>query len=377
MRIYLSAGELSGDHLGASLARALKRRLPDARLEGYGGAEMKAAGVDTFFDLPALAVMGILPVIRHVPTLRRLLTETRAYLAEKRPDVVVLIDYPGWHFVVAKEAKKLGIPVVQFVAPQLWAWAPWRIRKVRERIDRLLVLLPFEEVYFRDRGVDARYVGHPLVDRLAAAETELPPPPAPDAPPLIGILPGSRKQEWTQLLPMFLRVGNRLRLQHPDLRFLVACADERFRTDMDVTVRAGGLGAAVRVGETHRIQRDAVLCLTSSGTATLECTYFRTPMVVAYPVKHPARLASKLIVTAPFIALTNLLAGRELVPEFLYSADPSIEIADAALAILNDDTVRASMVEGLDQVRDSLVGSNPSDRAADEILSLLESRTTG
>ena len=177
MRIYLSAGELSGDHLGASVARVLRARSPDIRLEGYGGPQMADAGVEILYPLPDLAVMGVVRVIRHLPTLRRLLARTRAYLAEARPDVVVLIDYPGWHFVVARAARQLGLKVVHFVAPQLWAWAPWRIRKVRERVDRLLVVFPFEEVYFRERGVDARYVGHPLMDRLAEVEASLPPPP--------------------------------------------------------------------------------------------------------------------------------------------------------------------------------------------------------
>lgn len=374
MRLYLSAGELSGDHLGASLATALAEEAPGVRLEGYGGAEMARAGVDILYDLPALAVMGVLPVIRHIPTLRRLLKQTEAYLREKRPDAVVLIDYPGWHFVVAKVARRLGIPVVQFVAPQLWAWAPWRIAKVRKRVDRLLVLLPFEEVYFNDRGVDARFVGHPLVDRLRKIEAELAPPP-PDASPVLGILPGSRRQEWERLLPPFLRVADEILAEHPELDPRIGCAKEEYRADMEAMVRAAGLEVPVEVGKTHEIQRDARLVLTSSGTSTLECTYFRTPMVVAYRVNTFSRLGAKLLITAPYIALTNLLAGRELVPEFLFSGSNTPQIARAARAILDDPARRAIIVDGLDHVRDSLLAKDPSKCAAREILELVRERS--
>ncbi|MBN2489588.1 MAG: lipid-A-disaccharide synthase [Planctomycetes bacterium] len=374
MRIYLSAGELSGDHLGASLAEALRAEAPEARLEGYGGPAMQAAGVDVLYPLASLAVMGLLPVVRHLPQLWRLLRRTEAYLADARPDVAVLIDYPGWHFVVARAARRLGIPVVQFVAPQLWAWAPWRIRKLRARVDRLLVVLPFEAVYFRDRGIDARFVGHPLVDRLArAAERALPPRPA-DAPPFLGLLPGSRHQEWSRLLPIFLRAAASLRRDRPELTVRVACAHEEFRPAMEQVARQHGEAGAVEVGQTHAIQRDATLVLTSSGTATLECTYFRTPMVVAYPVGRVAGLVARLVVTAPHIALTNLLAGRELVPEFLFSGDAAPAIAAAARAILDDPARRAAIVAGLDQVRDSLLTRDPSRTAAREILALVGSR---
>ena len=369
MRIYLSAGEPSGDNLGASLAEALRELAPEATLEGYGGPAMEGAGVEILYPLPSLAVMGLTRVIRHLPTLRRLHRRTEAYLSEARPDVVVLIDYPGWHFVVARTARKLGIPVVQFVAPQLWAWAPWRIRKVRARVDRLLVVLPFEEVYFRERGVEARFVGHPLVDRLARLERELPPPAA-EAPPLLGLLPGSRHQEWARLLPVFLRAAGELRRDRPELAVRVACAREEFRGEMESVVRRHGAHYPVEVGATHAIQREAALVLTSSGTSTLECTYFRTPMVVAYPVGRLAKLAARLLVTAPYIALTNLLAGRELVPEFLFAGDAAPAIAEAARTILDDPARRAAIVDGLDQVRSSLLSRDPSHTAAREILAV-------
>jgi len=283
---------------------------------------------------------------------------------------VVLIDFPGWHFVVAKVAKRLGIPVVQFVAPQVWAWAPWRIRKIQQRIDRLLVVLPFEEAYFRDRGVEARYVGHPLIDRLAREESDLGAPP-PDAASLIGLLPGSRSQEWRRLLPLFARVFLALKTHRPGLHARVACASETFLPEMQRRVREAGLDAPVEVGSTHRIQRDAALVLTSSGTSTLECTYFRTPMVVAYPVGWLSRFGARLVVTAPYITLVNLLAGRELVPEFLVSGNAAPRITAAAAALLDDPARRDAMVEGLDHVRSSLVGMHPSESAAREILDLV------
>jgi len=372
MLIYLSAGELSGDHLGASVATALKALEPEIQLQGYGGPEMEQAGVHILYPLPSLAIMGFVRVIKHIPTLRKLLRKTERYLAETRPDAVVLIDYPGWHFVVARAARRLGIPVVQFVAPQVWAWAPWRIRKIQRRIDRLLVVLPFEEVYFRDRGVEARYVGHPLIERLARAEADLPPP-TPDSPPMVGILPGSRIQEWRRLLPVFTEVFESLRKDRPHLTARVACASKDFRSDMEALVQRCASCARVEVDATHRIQRDATLVLTSSGTSTLECTYFRTPMVVAYPVGVLAGLGARIMVTAPYITLANLLAGRDVVPEFLFTGRIAPRIAVAAAEILDNPARRAAIVDGLDHVRSSLVGTDPSVSAAKEILDLVAS----
>lgn len=373
MHLYLSAGELSGDHLGASLAAALEALEPGIRLTGYGGPAMEKAGVQILYPLPSMAVMGVVRVVRHLPKLWRLLRRTEAYLSEHRPDAVVLIDYPGWHFVVARVAKRLGIPVVHFVAPQVWAWAPWRIRKIQQRIDRLLVVLPFEETYFRERGVEARYVGHPLIDRLARVEADLGAR-SPDAANLIGLLPGSRTQEWRRLLPVFSRVFLALKNRRPELHARVACASEAFLPEMKDRVRAAGLEAPVEVDSTHRIQRDAALVLTSSGTSTLECTYFRTPMVVAYPVGRLSRLVARLAVTAPYITLVNLLAGRELVPEFLFSGNAAPGITAAAAALLDDPDRRDAMVEGLDNVRSSLMGMHPSENAAREILDLVATR---
>jgi lipid-A-disaccharide synthase len=373
MQIYMSAGELSGDHLGASLASALLSEDPDLTLEGYGGQEMERAGVKIVYPLPSLAVMGVVRVIRHLPTLRRLLRDTESYLAETRPKAVVLIDYPGWHFVVAKVAKRLGIPVVQFVAPQLWAWAPWRIRKVRQRVDRLLVLLPFEEVYFRDRGVEARYVGHPLVDRLARIEAALPPRQE-RARRLLGILPGSRHQEWSRLLPVFLQSARSLCGDGRQLEIRVGCAKEEYQPEMEKMVQASGLRARVEVGTTHAIQRDAALVLTSSGTSTLECTYFLTPMVVAYPGGRLTRWFARVALTAPYFALTNLLAGRELVPELLVTGDAAPAVTRAAAEILDNPERRSAMVAGLEQVRASLITENPSLTAAREILSVVRKK---
>jgi len=369
MRIYLSAGEVSGDQLGASLARALLTENPDLALEGYGGPEMERAGVEILYPLPSLAVMGLVRVIRHLPTLRRLLRDTESYLAETRPAAVVLIDYPGWHFVVAKVARRLGIPVVQFVAPQLWAWAPWRIRKVRQRVDRLLVLLPFEEVYFRDRGVEARYVGHPLVDRLARIAADMPPRPEGGAR-LLGILPGSRHQEWSRLLPVFLHTARSLIGDRRRLEIRIGCAKEEFRSEMEKIVHASGLAARVEVGATHAIQRDAELVLTSSGTSTLECTYFLTPMVVAYPAGLLTRWGARLAITAPYFALTNLLAGRELVPELLVTGVEAPTVTEAAAEILDNPARRSAILEGLEHVRSSLLTESPSRTAAQEVLSV-------
>ena len=258
MRIFLSAGETSGDLLGAHLVRDLRGLDPELEAVGLGGPRMAEAGQDAFYDLTEHAIMGILPVIRHLPTLRKLVAEVGRRFDEDPPDAFVPIDYPGLHFVLAKMAKRRGIPVIYYVSPQLWAWGSFRVAKVRRRVDRLLAILPFEEEFFRSRGVDTTYVGHPLVDRLdgLVIADEISQEVRGDStaaarPPVLGLLPGSRLQEVRALFPVMLDVARRLADRTPSPRIVVPLAPEESARGrlMRELLDASPVPGIVRIGD--------------------------------------------------------------------------------------------------------------------------------
>jgi lipid-A-disaccharide synthase len=371
-RIFLSAGEVSGDTHGAALLRELGELRPDVEAFGYGGERMREAGLDLRFNLPDLAIMWIFHVVRRAPTLWKLIRDTGRLFDRERPDLVVLIDYPGLHLVLAGLARRRGIPVAWYIAPQLWAWAPWRARKIAARVDRVLSLFPFEVDFYRSRGVEAEHVGHPLCDHLAEVERT---PPAPVVPPgggpLVGILPGSRRQEIEHNLPMFLRAARRIGAAVPGVRFAIGCVSETYRDAMERMAREAWVDAPVLVDRTYDLMRTSRLCLAASGTTTLELAWFGTPMVIAYQcfaLSYPLYLALN---TAPFIALVNILAGRMVCPEYLWVRSPHEKIAQDAVRLLAEETRRSRMIAELQRVRGLLGSRGASRRAAEAVASLL------
>jgi len=379
MRIFLSAGETSGDLLGASLIRHLRERVPGIRIEGLGGPAMVQAGLHCHHDLTRHAIMGVLPVLRHAPALWRLIREVRRRFERDPPDAFVPIDYPGLHFVLARHARRQGVPVFYYVAPQLWAWASWRARKVRRRVDHLLSILPFEEAFFEARGVPTTYVGHPLVDRLHGREFD----PAvvrsvrgDEGAPVLGLLPGSRTQEVRRLLPVMLRVAASLVARHPGLRVVVPAPgrdSERGRLvrellDTDPT-------PALRVGdEPHAVMKHADAVLVASGTATAELAWLGTPMVILYRLGPVARRIAPHVVRVPHIGMANILAGERIVPEFLFSEPPYVEIERATEGLLLPGEERDRARRDLARVRHDLGPPGASARAAEALLDLLAAR---
>jgi lipid-A-disaccharide synthase len=360
--ILLSAGEASGDLHGAALARAIRRRWPDARLWGLGGPRMADEGVELVADLERLAVMGFAEVVRHLPYFARLLGRMRSELHARRPDLVVPIDYPGFNMRLAAAARGAGVPVLYYIAPQVWAWKRGRVRQLARHADRVAVILPFEEVDLRDAGVAAEFVGHPLLEERTGA------PPReelcralgvdPDRP-LLALLPGSRRQELDRHLRLFVEAGRRA-ARDAGASLAIARAhglDERMFRELGVATTDDAWG----------LLEHARAALVKSGTGTLQAAITGTPMAVAYRTSRLTYGLARRLVRVRWVSLVNLVADAAVVPEFV-QADATEERLAAALAeILREGPAREAMLRGLARVRDALAGpggSGPSERVA-------------
>ncbi len=382
-RIFLIAGEESGDRLGAGLVEELRRLEPAVECEGLGGRRMAAAGCRLRQNLVEHAVMGIAAVLKKLPFFRRVYRETVAAIALERPDLVIPIDYPGLNMRIAKAARRAGVPVLYYVSPQVWAWRRGRLRKMKRAIDKMLVLFPFEAPLYRDRGIAVEWVGHPMLDAIAA---ERPDPSFLErigvrpGEPLVGLLPGSRAQELKRLLPVVLDAAAILKSERSALRFAVPCAKPAFRDAVARAVAArpalAGAGTvAVLDGEAHEVLRNARAALVASGTATLECLCFGLPLVILYNVGPVTYLLSKAFLHTKHIGMVNILAGRGVVPELLDFRDRSREIAAAALPLLDDGPERERVRAELAALRGTLGGEGASRRAAEAALAMARTAT--
>ena len=357
-RVFVSAGEPSGDRYGAAFVAALRERVPGASFAGLGGPEMAAAGVRCLAGIDRLAVVGFVEVVRHLPFFWRLRARVVRELEAWRPDLVVAIDYPGFNLWLVRAARARGARILYYVAPQVWAWRWRRVRTLARCADVVAVVFPFEEPLLRNAGVRARFVGHPLVETAASwpepevARDRLG---FPRDGPLLGLFPGSRPGEVRRLLRPFLAAAELLRRRYPGLALAVARPRE-----MEPELYRG-LDLPV-VDDAAALLRASTAALVKSGTTTVEAALAGTPMVVAYRV-HPLtyRIARRLV-RVPHIAMVNLLAGRGIVPEFVQDAVRPDRMAEALAPLLDPDSeVRRSMLEALGGVRRALAGGEGSE----------------
>jgi lipid-A-disaccharide synthase len=366
MRIFISAGEPSGDLHGANFARALQRAHPGVECVGFGGERMQAAGCRLLYPLCGLAVTGLWRVLTNIFTFRRLLDTAAHFFGEQRPDAVVLIDYPGFHWWLARAAKTEGIRVCYFVPPQLWAWAGWRVGRMRRLVDHVLCNLPFEEDWYREHGVEAHYVGHPYFDDLARQQLDAEFVARQQARPgiIIGLLPGSRTQEVERNLPLLAGAARRIHAARPDTRFLVACLKETQRAYVAGRFGQDGIPVEVCAGRTPEIIHLAHSCIAVSGSVGLELLYRGKPSVVVYNVNPLIRFMGWMLVNARYISLVNLLAGKELFPEYLTCRDKSAAIADHVLCWLNEPKEYTELCADLAALRRKVAVPGACDRAA-------------
>lgn len=373
-RLFISCGESSGETYAAALVDELRRRIPDLEVLGLGGDRLASRNVRLLAHLRDLAVVGLVEVLSHLPRLKRLFDGVVTEVARVRPDVAVLIDYPDFNLRLAREFKRLGIPVVYYVSPQLWAWRPGRIRQVKRDVAKMLVLFPFEEKVYRDAGVLVTFVGHPLVEEVypepdaskrAATLADLGFDPAR---PLIALLPGSRRKEVAFNLPPLVGAVSLLRARRPDLQFALAAAPHV--TD-EVLAEASTAGIRIVRDRVREILRVARVALVASGTATVETALSGAPMVVVYRLSPLTYALGKPFVRVTNYAMVNLIAGRVVVPELIQHDFTPERVADEASNLIDDGPARLAMLDALADVRARLGAPGATKRAADEVMSFL------
>lgn len=369
--MLLVAGEASGDLHGATLARGLAALAPGIALAGMGGARMAAAGVRILHGIDRTGVVGGTEALGRLPALWRIFRDLARCLRERRPRALVLIDFPEFNLRLARRARRLSIPVVYFIAPQVWAWRRGRLRTMARDVNRVLAVFPFEVALYREAGVPVDFVGHPLLDVLPAFDREAAR--AGLATPretLIGLLPGSRVEEVRRHLPVLLGAGRRILRRVPHARFALPLAPTVARELVERPVDAAGL-ADVRIlpGEAHRVMAAADLVLVASGTATLEAACYGTPMVVLYRLSRLSYALARLVVRGiPGISLPNIVAGRAAVPELIQGEATPGRVARAALVLLQNDAARTAQRLHLREVRARLGPAGAGERAARAVL---------
>jgi len=374
--IFISAGEASGEHYGALLAAALQRRLAvggqTPQLFGMGGERMQAAGVERVVRSEDMAVMGLTEVVLHLPRIYREFRKLKKAIRTRRPDVAVLIDFPEIHFRLAREFHRLGVPVIFFVSPQLWAWKKHRIKLVQRYIRKMLVIFPFEEAFYRENGVKAEFVGHPLAElplptitrEQFAAENGMD-----AARTWIGLLPGSRAREIRDHLPEMLEAARKLQSAAPAPGAFEFPASETFefmvplaptlslaqRAEVLQIVKDHGSGHLVRLVDDARAALfHARASVVASGTATVEAALIGNPFVVVYRVSALTYAIAKRVVKVPHVAMANLIAGKQVVPELIQHDFTAANIVQQLQPLLPDGVAHESMMKGLGTIRDAL-----------------------
>ena len=370
LKIALVAGEASGDILGSGLMQAIKVRHPDAQFIGVGGPRMQAEGLDSYFPMERLAVMGLVEVLGRLPELlkrRRRLIRT---LIDERPDVFIGIDAPDFTLGVELKLRQAGIRTVHYVSPSVWAWRQKRVLKIRQACDLMLTLFPFEAQFYEAQQVPVCFVGHPLADTIeldadrAAARSALG---LAEAGGVVALLPGSRGGEVERLGSLFLDAAERLRALRPGLRFVLPCANAERRAQVEAMLVGRDLPVTLLDGRSHEALAACDAVLIASGTATLEALLFKRPMVVAYRVAPLTYRILKRLVKSPYISLPNLLAGRLLVPELIQDAATPEALAATLSPLIDDGQVQTA---GFDAIHRAL-RRGASERAAEAVLQLV------
>lgn len=378
MRIMIIAGEASGEMHGAGVVAALKARRPGIEILGIGGDRMAAAGCELVYHIERFSVMGLTEVVRHLPFVRRALRRLDGLLESRRPDVLILIDYPDFNLRLARKARDRGIPVLYYVSPQVWAWRARRIHSIVRLVDCMAVVFPFEVDLYEKAGGKVVFVGHPLLEVLESKQTR-----AdfcagagldPDRP-IIGMLPGSRDMEVGSMLPAMAGTLKTVQGKLPGVQGVIGLAPTVSRADLAAHLAGKALpedarGVPVVENGTYEVMNHADLLLVTSGTATLESACFGTPLLVLYRMSRLSWWIARRLVSIPDIGLVNVVAGRRIAPEFLQDeVDPKV-LSPVVLDLLREPEKRRAMTRELREVRDRLGTPGASSRVADLALEL-------
>jgi lipid-A-disaccharide synthase len=370
-RLYLVAGEASGDEHGAALMRALRELAPDCEFRGRGGPKMKVVAGDAFRDwIDDAAVVGLWEVVKRYGYFRQEFGRALDEIDAAKPDAVILIDYPGFNLRLARALRRRfpQCKIIYYISPQVWAWNRGRIPQMARYLDLMLCIFPFEAELYNLSGLRTIFVGHPMIENLARRRVNE----ARD-PNLIGLFPGSRFREVKKIFPVMLKAVAEVVAHRPATRFEVAAASEPLAREIGHSLARSTLrqrGRVVTADSSGTMQR-ASAGMVASGTATLEAAYFRLPFVLVYKVSWPTYLAARLLMRTPFLGMPNVLAGREIVPEFLQHEARPKPIANSVLELVNDAASRHRMVAEFDAVVEKLGETGASGKAANAIIAEL------
>ena len=374
------AGEASGELHGAGVVAALRARQPEIDILGIGGDRMEQAGCELVYHIERFSVMGLTEVLRHLPFVRRALRRLDGLLESRRPDVLILIDYPDFNLRLARKARSRGIPVLYYISPQVWAWRARRIRTIVKLVDCMAVVFPFEEALYEKAGGKVVFVGHPLLEVLESRQTRA----AfcadagldPDRP-IIGMLPGSRTLEVERMLPAMVGTLRTVQRDLPDVQGVIGLAPTVSRSDLAACLAGEACpeedagGVPVLENSTYEVMNHADLLLVTSGTATLESACFGTPLLVLYRMSRLSWWIARRLVNIPDIGLVNVVAGRRIAPEFLQDeVDPNV-LSPVVRDLLSEPEKRRVMTRELRQVRDRLGTPGASSRVAELALEMV------
>ncbi|MBL7076231.1 MAG: lipid-A-disaccharide synthase [Kiritimatiellae bacterium] len=369
--LMIIAGEVSGDMHAARLVRAIREQKPDITFFGAGGEQMRAAGVDTVVDIADMAVTGFAEVVSKYRHLRSIFYDMLALLRSRRPDAVILVDYPGFNLRFAKRAHLMGFKTIYYVCPQVWAWHQARIPKMAAMLDRLIVFFPFEPDYFKETGLQVDFVGNPLVDEITEAR-EQPHTPLPwQGEPRIALLPGSRHHEIERILPLMWAAAKLIEERHPTASFIIPVHDEAASAlveKVQASLPPGPTRCATAIGQTRPVMGEARAALIASGTATLEASLMRCPMVITYQASFMTYLLYRAMVKVDYLGLVNIVAGREIAPERIQYGGTPENLADAIEPLISDDTAHTAALAELDAVNERLGPPGAATRAAQSVL---------
>jgi lipid-A-disaccharide synthase len=381
MHIFFSVGEPSGDQHAAHLMSEIQQRRPDVKFAGFGGPLMESAGLKSVFRLTDLAVMGFFRIIPMIFKFYRVMKKAERYFAKHKPDAVVLVDFPGFNWWIARKAKAANIPVFYYMPPQLWAWASYRVKRIKRFVDHVITSLPFEKEWYARHGVEVKFVGHPFFDEIKDH--------VPDerfletwknrTSPTVAILPGSRNNEIQRNWTVMLDVIKKLNARHPSAKFVVACYSQEHRRHclQEFLVRAPALPVHFFVGKTHEIIDAADCAMMVSGSVSLELMAQKKPAVVLYRIPRPTFWLGSLLVKCKYVSLPNLIADKPIMPEFISYGNPARtvqEMTDVVDLWLRLPEERMRIADELGALADEFAQTGATSRTAEFIIGELESK---
>ncbi len=370
-RILMIAGEPSGDLHAAGVVREIRQRRPEWEIVGIGGLQMAAAGMTCFHSTDEMAILGFVEVLRHFPFIRRVMNEMKAEILNNRPDLVILVDYPGFNLRFARFVHRQGIPILYYISPQVWAWGKGRLKKMARWISKMAVIFPFEEEIYRRAGVDVTFVGHPLLEKFARGkdpanlkrELDIPP-----SKKIFGLLPGSRPQEVRKLLPEMIRTFELLRKDFPELEGVVSQSPQLASEFYTPFLRPG----LKLTPHTEALMCSSHFMLVASGTATLEAALSGTPFAVVYRLAPLSYFIGKHLISVDHIGMVNIVAGRRVVPEFVQGDFQAEKMVSAIGKILRDPKEYEAIQKALSEIPKKLGAPGASARVAELAIKMVE-----